>query len=152
MNKCKSKSLFQKTCFFTNTALKKAQNFIELSQLNLRISGLKSRVERKCSLIGALIVSKKNGCVKNISGSQCDEKIDKLCCDVEKLRKKIIKAKNEINDIKRHMKNCSFCNDDCCDDDDVCDDDCFDDVCDEEDDDLNVDDSDKVNKNNEKTI
>ena len=83
-----SKSFFRKTRGFTNKAFKKAQNIFEISQLNFKISGLRARMERKFCLIGALVVSKKKGCLKKISESQCDEKIEKLCCDIEKLKKK----------------------------------------------------------------
>lgn len=124
----KSKLLFKKTRRFTNTALKKAQNLVEMSQINFKISSLKCKVERKCAVIGALVVSKKSG-VKKFTPSQCDEKIEKLCKDVEKLRQKIRSARDEADEIQRHMKNCSFCDD--CKKSDECDD-CDDDFdCDE---------------------
>lgn len=107
----KSKSFFKKTCMFTNTALKKAQNLIEISQLNLKVAKLKSKAERKCALVGALIVAKKNGCLKKLSVEQCDEKVDKLCKDVEKLKQKIKKVRAEIKEIKHHMHSCNFCDD-----------------------------------------
>lgn len=149
MSGCKSKSFFKKTCFFTNTALKKAQNFIEVSQLNLKISSLKSKMERKCSLIGALVVSKKNGCLKKLSAEQCDEKIDKLCDNIEKLRNKIRKLKGEVKEIKQHMKNCSFCSYDCNDDEDDFDDEGFCESCDHESDESSG--CSKLEQNSEKT-
>ena len=108
-----SKSFFKKTCMLTNVALKKAQGLIEMSQINLKISNLKSKIERKCAVIGALTISKRNGGSKKLTTEQCDEKIEKLCQDIEKLRKKLKKSKNEDKEIKQHLSNCSFC-DDCC--------------------------------------
>lgn len=118
----KSKSFLKKTCMFTNVALKKAQALIEMSQVNLKISNFKSKIERKCAVIGALFISKKNGGSKKLTVEQCEEKIEKLCQDVEKLRKKLKKSRNEAKEIKQHLNNCSFC-DDCCSEGDECDDD-----------------------------
>lgn len=106
-----AKSFFKKTCKFTNVALKKAQGLIEMSQINLRISNLKGKIERKCAIIGALVVSKKNGGSKKLTVEQCDEKIEKLCNDIETLRQKLKKAKNEVKEVKHHLNNCSFCDD-----------------------------------------
>lgn len=132
----KSKSFFKKTRSFTNRAVRKTQNLLEISKLNFRISSLKSKIERKCSIIGALIVSQKKGSLKKLSESECNEKIDKLCGDVEKLKCKIRKSKAEIKEIKQHMKKCS-CYDDCED----CEEACFcDDEFDEDDEDVECED------------
>ncbi len=112
MNK-KSKMIFEKTKKITNSVWKKAQVLVELSQINLKISSIKNKIKKKCAIIGALVVSKNSGELKKIEPDEYDNKIEKLCQDIKKLKQILNKTKHEAFKIKKQLNYCGC--DDCSD-------------------------------------
>ena len=100
--------MVKKTCGIAKNLLKKTQEVLEMSHINLKILKLKNRIERKYVKIGYFVYNKqKNFGFEKMKYELETDDLKNICGEIERLYKNIEKLKKELSEIKK----CNYCGD-----------------------------------------
>ena len=99
------KRLIRKTQNFVKVAVKKTHDVLEIAQLKLKLSQIKSKIEKKYISIGyaQYVKYRQNGAIDS-KDLQFNDKIKKICSEIDYLFNKRNEIKEGLNEARKEFE------------------------------------------------